>query len=362
MAKARKKEDKRTAIANEIWGLLLLLSSVFLAISLFAFHPENYPLFSRQAGGPAHESTGLVGTYLAQYLVFALGRSAVSIPILLFFWSCSFFLQRIPKKKVLKFAGFLIFTVAAACFFAVLGGEPDRFRNGGMIGFFFAEQFENYFGSVGDIFISLFLLILSFVLATEFLVFPLVKIFFGFLGRLLTTSGVAILRCFEFAAKFRFHLPKLPALRMSEEQTEREKRELAAILKRAARLTPGRRKAPEAPEDEEKAPSLFREPPPALKIRTYAKTYSSSDAPRTDEEALKEHERRKKVFENFLKKRPKASEETAQAPLRPEAEKLMKESKEAVTDEEAPHEPAAEAPAEAAEEGPADKPKPKKKK
>ncbi len=278
----------------------MLLASIFLVISLVTFNPENHPIFTKSETTTA-VSTGIIGTYLAQYLVFALGMSAYSIPFLLFFWSCSFFVQRVPEKKFLKLVGFFIFMFAASGFMALLGEGEGRFNNGGYVGFYFAKIFETYFGTVGGFCISGFLLFLSFILATEFLMFPLLKLLalaawtlFAFIGRKIKGS-------FEAIGEIDWHLPKFTERKLKPEKVKpKEKSELVSIL-RKANLSAEKNKvrAQKELEEEEKTGSLFRQPPPELKIKKYA----SSQAPQTNEEAHKEHERRKEMLQNFLKKK-----------------------------------------------------------
>lgn len=321
MSKGSRKETvKKHAIINEVFGLILLLASVFLVISLATFRPENYPLFSRStASGVA--STGLVGTFLAQYLVFALGKSAYSIPFILFFWSASFFMQKIPEKKFLKMVGFFIFTFAASGFLALFEHGELRFQNGGYVGFYFARVFETYFGAVGGYFISGFLLFLSFILATEFLIFPMVKLLALAFWTVLVLIGQKIQEGLKALAEIEWKMPqiKLPkferkaAEKLSESQAPKTTSELVSFL-RKENLVAARKKAkgePLTPEEPKPAASsLFRGPVPELKITKYA----PSAVPQSDEEAMKEHERRKDMLEKFLSKKKEKPQSAPELP------------------------------------------------
>jgi len=302
MTRNQKRLEKRSAIVNEVIGFVLLLASIFLVVSLLTFRPENYPLFAKNSASGTAGSTGIVGTFLAQYLVFALGRSAYSIPLILFFWASSFFLQRVPEKKVLKLVGFFVFMFAASGFMALFAQGEARFQSGGFVGYYFAGLFETYFGPVGGYFISSFLLFLSFILATEFLIFPLVKLFALVIweGMLFIVEKTQAL--FGLLLSIEWKLPSLNKKRSQKGVAEKaEKSELVEFLRRANRAVSRKaaKERTEEPKEGSETPSLFKEPPPALKIRTY----SSSMAPQTDEEAHKEHERRKDLFNKFLSKK-----------------------------------------------------------
>jgi len=313
-AKARKtkeKSQKKTAVFNEIIGLILLLSSIFLVISLTTFKVENYPLFSETAGSGASITTGIVGTFLAQYLVFALGKSAYSIPLLLFLWACSFFVQRVPEKKFLKLVGFLIFMFASAGFLALWEYGEARFVNGGFMGYYFAEVFETYFGTIGGYFISGFLLCLSFVLATEFLLFPLIK----FLAVALWGGVLWVVQKIQEGAEalgeVEWKLPQI-SLPRSEKSLEagaagsKNKNELVSILRKANMEVAKKKSRSEKKEKEEEGtPSLFREAPPELKI----KKYNAHLAPTSDDAAAEEHSRRKAMLDKFMKKKGKKVDE-----------------------------------------------------
>lgn len=313
MRRNRKQTDKKSAIVNELIGLVLLLASIFLAVSLFTFQPENYPLFAKTSSVGAEGSTGIVGTFLAQYLVFALGHSAYSIPLILFFWSCSCFLQRVPEKKILKLVGFFIFMFAASGFMSLLGQGEDRFESGGFVGFYFAELFETYFGPVGGYFISGFLLFLSFILATEFLIFPLIKVIALGAWEGIFFLGEKLRDMWGSLTSIEWRLPKLN-LKWGRKDTvneKKEKSELVDFLRRANRAMgrKGSKLKTEEKKETVETPSLFKEPPPPLKITKYG----STQVPQSDEEALQEHERRKNLLNTFLNKKNKTSEpETAQ--------------------------------------------------
>jgi len=296
--------EKKHAILNEVMGLILLLTSVFLVISLATFEVENYPLFSQTAGVGQSVTTGIVGSFLAQYLVFALGKSAFSIPLLLFLWSCSFFAQRVPEKKFLKLVGFMIFMFASAGFLALWQYGEARFANGGFLGYYFAEIFETYFGSIGGYFISGFLLCLSFVLATEFLLFPLIKFIALAIWAGLTWIGHKIQDGVDAMGEMEWKLPQISMPRsersLKAAAEPKKKSELVSILRKAnMQAVKKKAKSERVEEENESTPSLFREKPPELKI----KKYNAHLAPTSDEAAAEEHSRRKAMFDKFMKKK-----------------------------------------------------------
>jgi len=163
---------------NEIWGVLFLLLGLFALASLVFFHPDDISFYTSYAARPAHNVTGLAGAYLAFGLLFAFGVSAYIIPGLFLLWSSCFFLQKVPERKLLKFVGLGIALISAATIVTISVEPENQFLRGGAIGYLTGTHLLRYFGLLGSYIVAASCLLLSLLLATDFLIYPLIKAIF----------------------------------------------------------------------------------------------------------------------------------------------------------------------------------------
>ena len=160
---------------NEIWGVLFLLLGLFTLASLVFFHPEDISFYTSHPYNPVHNYTGLTGAYLAFGLLLTFGVSALMIPVLFLLWSGCFFLQKVPERKFFKWVGLAIALFSTGTL-VTISVEPEmRFSQGGAVGYLAGSHLLRYFGLVGSYIVAGSCLLLSLLLATDFLIYPLVK-------------------------------------------------------------------------------------------------------------------------------------------------------------------------------------------
>ncbi len=160
---------------NEIWGVFALLLGLFTLAALFFFQLNDIPFYTSHPFSPVHNYTGLIGAYLAFGLFITFGISAYLIPLLFLLWAGCFFLQRVPEKKIFKFFGLGISLVSTATLVAISVSPESRFNEGGAIGYLAGTHLLRYFGLVGSYIVATSCLLLSLLLATDFLIYPMVK-------------------------------------------------------------------------------------------------------------------------------------------------------------------------------------------
>ncbi len=165
----------KKARVNEMWGVLYLLLGLFALASLLFYHPEDLPFFTSRTNPEIQNYTGLTGAYLAFAMKMAFGDSAILIPCILLLWACSYFLQRVPVRKTLKFTGLTIAMISTSILVSVSLDPELRFEHGGAFGYLLGTHLINYFGHVGSYILATACLLLSLLLATDFLIFPVVK-------------------------------------------------------------------------------------------------------------------------------------------------------------------------------------------
>ncbi|MCL5019522.1 MAG: DNA translocase FtsK [Patescibacteria group bacterium] len=164
---------------NEIWAIGLIVLTVLLFISLISFDAGDIVYYTSLINSPIKNLAGIFGAYLAGIIFFIMGWSGYILPILSLIWATNRLLGNEPEKLYLKISGVIILIISSSSFFSlfVFDDSASRFKDGGLLGLIFSDFFVKYFGVVGAFIVTLALLLLSVILATEFLVFP---IFIGF--------------------------------------------------------------------------------------------------------------------------------------------------------------------------------------
>ena len=168
---------------NEIWGIFFLLLGLFTLTSLFYFHSKDISFYTSHPAVPVQNVTGITGAYLAFGLRIAFGLSSFLIPALFLLWSGCFFLQRVPERKFFKFIGLAIALFSTSTIIAISSPVSTRFEEGGAVGYIAGSHLLRYFGFAGSYIIAGSCLLLALLLATDFLIFPMVKKFAARLDR-----------------------------------------------------------------------------------------------------------------------------------------------------------------------------------
>ncbi len=161
---------------NEILGVILLFVGAFLFASIIFNHPEDHPFFSSQDQITIFNPTGLAGAYISHYLILTFGISSYFVPVSFFFLSFCLFLQQIPSRKTFKLIGLAFFIISSTAIVTLLSPDESKVSTGGLLGYLVADFLYNYFGQLGGLILSVSCLFLSFLLATEFLLYPLFKL------------------------------------------------------------------------------------------------------------------------------------------------------------------------------------------
>lgn len=185
-------QKDKTRKLNEIWGLFFLLAGIFVLAALLYYQPADHSFFSSSPRRPIENPTGIFGATLAHNLILVFGTSSYCFAGFLILWAASFFLQKVPKRKWVKLGGFVFFLSSSAGLFAWAGSNSAKVHHGGLLGYFLDKQLEIYFGPVGSLIFLMSFFLLSVLLATEFLLFPVTAT----MARMLVQTAV----CFWSAA------------------------------------------------------------------------------------------------------------------------------------------------------------------
>ncbi|MCM8782053.1 MAG: DNA translocase FtsK 4TM domain-containing protein, partial [Candidatus Omnitrophica bacterium] len=173
---------------NELWAIFFLAVAILVFVSLISFDINDLSMYTSTLNRPPKNFAGIFGAWIGCGLFFSIGLSSYVIPILILFWAIGRFLGTKPQNFYVKLTGTLVFILASSTFLGLLFYEDStaRFQKGGVIGLKVADILVKYFGRAGSFIIDGTLVLLSMLLATEFLIFPLVMACVKWIKNLLT--------------------------------------------------------------------------------------------------------------------------------------------------------------------------------
>ncbi|MFH1093842.1 MAG: DNA translocase FtsK [Candidatus Omnitrophota bacterium] len=157
-----------------IWFVVLIGICAFLLISFLSYDPTDIPFNTSNPNLHIKNFSGYVGAYLVWALLISVGWSAYLIPLLFCLWAVGKIIGRITHKFYTKFFGFLfaIWSFSAIMSTLTSSYNVSRVATGGVVGFYTSLTLSRYFGEVGTMVILGTIFVLSILLATEFLVLP----------------------------------------------------------------------------------------------------------------------------------------------------------------------------------------------
>ncbi|MBI4227121.1 MAG: DNA translocase FtsK [Candidatus Omnitrophica bacterium] len=180
---------------HEMWGFVLLAGATFLLLSLATFHPTDLPFFSSSPSARVQNVCGVAGAYLAAGVRTLLGLAGYLIPFVAFLWASACFLGRpAPARRAPRLVGFLGFCVASATVLSIIWIQDPvaRVHRGGLIGLGAGDWLVRYCGVLGGVIVALTLAALSFLLATEMLLLPILTVAWHSAWRAARTGASAV--------------------------------------------------------------------------------------------------------------------------------------------------------------------------
>ncbi len=176
---------------NEIIAVVLFAISLFLFLSIFTFSEQDLSFYTSRPNLVTHNATGVVGAYVGGVLLFFMGKASYVIPLMILVWGISRLLQIEARKVFFKIFGtFVLATMVSASLSMVADSSRTMaFAQGGLIGSLVSAFLLEYLGRVGATVFIVAMIILSVLIATEFLILPILVATFKFL-----TEGFSRLR------------------------------------------------------------------------------------------------------------------------------------------------------------------------
>ncbi|MCG2713170.1 MAG: DNA translocase FtsK [Candidatus Omnitrophica bacterium] len=175
-----------------IWFIILIGICAFLLISFVSYDPSDIPFNTSNPNVYIKNFSGYVGSYLVWSLLICVGWSAYLIPVLFCLWAVGKIMGRSTHKFYTKFFGFLfaIWSFSAIMSTLTSSYNVSRVATGGVVGFYTSLSLSRYFGEVGTMVILGTIFILSILLATEFLVLPVLLRFSKTIAGIFNTASV----------------------------------------------------------------------------------------------------------------------------------------------------------------------------
>ncbi|MFH0771016.1 MAG: DNA translocase FtsK [Candidatus Omnitrophota bacterium] len=184
---------------NEIWGVLLFSLTILFFVSLISYDQNDLYWFTSHPNVCTKNYAGPIGAYVAAGLFSLMGFSAYIMPVLTATWAIGKFLGKVPQKFYFKLLGTSFLFIALSALLSMIGAPADILKvyRGGLLGLFFSDFFVKYLGYVGAYVIVIALGLLSVLLATEFLIFPIfmslmsaiLGVFSGIIGKKIVWGG-----------------------------------------------------------------------------------------------------------------------------------------------------------------------------
>lgn len=164
---------------NELWGVLLLAASVFVLMSLVSYRRDDLAFFTSDPSPEVRNASGPVGAFIAGILRSGIGWSSFFLPFLGFFWSVACFIGKPVQRFKIKLISAILFTLSFSSFIAIVvdASPASRIERGGIAGQMLGARMMQYFNWWGAVIVLVTVAVLSLILSTDLVVWPLLKAF-----------------------------------------------------------------------------------------------------------------------------------------------------------------------------------------
>jgi S-DNA-T family DNA segregation ATPase FtsK/SpoIIIE len=160
--------EKKGRLHRDIWGVVIALSALLVALSLISYNVNDRSLNSPSGPADAYNWGGFVGAVLADLLLQGLGLSSYLLPVFLGIGAVQMFRADSGGVPVGKAVAYTILVLSVGVILSiVIDGESAR-ESGGIIGGFLKESvLVPLFGALSAVLIACFALLLSFMMLTQ---------------------------------------------------------------------------------------------------------------------------------------------------------------------------------------------------
>jgi DNA segregation ATPase FtsK/SpoIIIE, S-DNA-T family len=153
---------------REIWGVMIGLAALLIAISLISFNVNDRSFNTPSGAMSTHNWGGFVGAFLADLLLQGLGLSSYLLPVFLCLAAAQMFRTSARGVALSRTMGYLILLVSVGVILSVVIDTESARDAGGIVGGFLKESvLIPLFGRFSATLIALFTLLLSIMLLTQ---------------------------------------------------------------------------------------------------------------------------------------------------------------------------------------------------
>ena len=146
---------------REIWGVLIGLTALLIAISLISFNVADRSYNTPSGAVSTHNWGGFVGAFLADLLLQGLGLSSYLLPVFLCIAAAQLFRATSKGIGLTRAAGYLILLISVGVILSVVIDSDSARDSGGIVGGFLKESvLVPLFGPLSATLIALFTLLL----------------------------------------------------------------------------------------------------------------------------------------------------------------------------------------------------------
>ena len=165
---------RKSRLASEAIGILLLLAGLLAVLSLFSYDPHDPSIFSWTAGGVAASPNNWIGGFgaslaAALYALFGLAAWAVTGLVFLLGWR-RFWARPLPHPGT-KAAGLLLLVFSVPMLLSLAVGKRrlygEEMETGGIVGRALADAFRGRIGTTGAVLLAITFVVLAVPLATQ---------------------------------------------------------------------------------------------------------------------------------------------------------------------------------------------------
>ncbi len=159
--------QKGSKLNREIWGVVIFVLALLIALSLFSYDPRDRSLNTPSGNLETLNWGGVVGAYLADFLLQGLGLSAYFFSLFFFLISYNLFRDSHQGVSLMKLSSYAFFLWSTTTLLSFLREAEVGSRAGGIIGDFSKVLLVSLFSHVGAYVIVLSALLLSVMSVTQ---------------------------------------------------------------------------------------------------------------------------------------------------------------------------------------------------
>ncbi len=154
---------------REIWAVVISFSALLILVSLFTYDVRDRSFNTPSGLVNTHNWGGFVGAYSADMLLQGLGLTAYLLPLFLGLLAFKLFQPVYNAITFVRVLGYGVFFVSVAVLISLIVDSENARETGGILGGFLKEtMLVPWFGRISAMLITLFSLLLSLMLLTQY--------------------------------------------------------------------------------------------------------------------------------------------------------------------------------------------------